>query len=115
MMCFKCGRSFASEQSLMYHLSKRKTKCDTYKCVNCSLFFNTKLKLEFHLHIQSPKCLTVQDSLELVVPKVLEENFTSEHVESLLHIIDNRIKQNNILKSEPGLPQDLPSFTVCFD
>jgi len=46
--CPRCGKIFASEQCLEYHLSKRKVKCSSVKCDTCNQMFNTIIKLNIH-------------------------------------------------------------------
>lgn len=46
-ICPRCGKSLSSEQALSYHLN-RKYKCGTWKCMKCTLVFDTKLQLQIH-------------------------------------------------------------------
>ena len=54
--CFKCGVTFASEQSLKYHLNK-KTKCNTLNCSKCEATFKNESALEIH-KVQCANTLT---------------------------------------------------------
>lgn len=46
-LCPRCGKSLSSEQALSYHLN-RKFKCGTWKCVKCSMPFDTKFDMNIH-------------------------------------------------------------------
>ena len=46
--CYRCGKEFTSNQSLHYHLVKKKTKCNELKCKNCGKIFNNITDLEIH-------------------------------------------------------------------
>ena len=54
--CFKCGVTFASEQSLKYHLNK-KTKCNTLVCTKCEAVFTNESSLTIH-KVQCENTLT---------------------------------------------------------
>lgn len=59
--CPRCGQVFASEQSLEYHLTKRKIKCDQLICCNIYFKSNTKMKI----HIISEHSIKKYDNTDL--------------------------------------------------
>ena len=47
-LCYRCGKTFSSKQSLLYHLSKKRIKCTQLKCNVCRLLFTSNTAFETH-------------------------------------------------------------------
>jgi len=83
-ICPRCGKCLSSEQALEYHLNK-KYKCGTWKCMNCSVFCDTKFQLQMH----EMKCYN--DRKETPGYDVLREFYLKSNI--VVFQIDNSIIQ----------------------
>ena len=59
-VCHRCGKVLCTEQSLSYHLKKKK-RCDQYKCNICGKLHTNKSQLD----ICTDKCLYVIKNVTL--------------------------------------------------
>ena len=122
-ICPRCGKCLSSEQALEYHLNK-KYKCGTWKCMNCSMFCDTKFQLQMHemkcynnrtetpsydilreLYLHSNMIVFKLDNniIEMISPAIKKYDFT-EHDFIGKHFDDGviHITENDIARKKDG-------------
>ena len=89
VVCPKCGKKFATEQTLYYHLVKKKNKCSNLKCNICNKQFENKNEFDIH----SSFCEKLMAQLKLVLSEVKKQLESIDESES---IVENWIKIHKI-------------------
>ena len=62
-ICPRCGIVLTTEQSLIYHLTKKKTRCDACVCSICNVNCRTNMRLQIHMwkchDVDNNHCLSI--------------------------------------------------------
>ena len=61
-ICPRCGIGLTTEQSLVYHLTKKRTRCDACVCSICNTNCRTNMRLQIHMwkyHEMDEHCLSI--------------------------------------------------------
>ena len=70
--CHRCGNLFQTNQTLLYHLTKKKIRCDIYRC--CGTIFTNKTRFEIHKTsngVHSNMCIPTVTVPTVTVPSII--------------------------------------------
>jgi uncharacterized C2H2 Zn-finger protein len=62
-ICPRCGKSLSTDQSLCYHLNKRR-RCDSLKCQQCNILFDSTYRFKIHI-ANCHSSLTCENNLDV--------------------------------------------------
>ena len=89
VICPRCGKMLATEQTLYYHLVKKKHKCSELKCLTCNKQFNNKNEFDVH----SAFCKKLMSQSKNVLCEVKKELHMIDGTDT---VIENWIKIHKI-------------------
>ena len=89
VICPRCGKMFATEQTLYYHLVKKKHKCSDLKCLTCKKQFNNKIEFDIHTSF----CERLITQAKMVLCEVKKELDTIDGTDT---VVENWIKIHRI-------------------
>lgn len=76
VICYKCGKSFSTDQALRYHLTKRKLKCTSLTCSKCNLYLKSNIAFQNHIIACNTK-------------KIVIINDNTDHVRIFENVLNN--------------------------